>query len=405
MIPPNRPIDGPPDQSERLQEIGKVSGELLHDLVGMLSVLVGRVTLARHDATVGRVSAEDLGRIQEDAQELQRMVAEILEELQGRRRSLEVGFPVTETLEDVVNRWLEGAPAVTVTLECALPSKSEVVGPRSYFVRLMVNLLRNASRHARSRVRLSVTPVRDGRWAEILVDDDGDGVSKELEEQLFEPFVTKGPGAGPDPGTGLGLSFSRWASERLGGTLTLEGPARGLGGASFKVLLPLSPLGSPRVAEAPGEKGSAPEAPRRASDTPLAGLTVTVVDDDVAVRRVFARLLTRTGARACAVDPDDGRTVEEVVERIVDEDPDVILLDLNLGRLTGFQVYEGLTESAPDLAERVLFLSGDAAAAPPPHRSLVNKLVTWDELSAQILAVAGVRRPSSGSGEPEGSVG
>ena len=405
MTPPNRPLDGPPDQSERLQEIGKVSGELLHDLVGMLSVLVGRVTLARHEATQGRVSSEDLGRIQEDAQELQRMVTEILEELQGRRRSLEVGFPVTETLEDVVNRWLEGAPAVTVTLESALPAKTDVVGPRSYFVRMMVNLLRNASRHARSRVRLSVTPVRDGRWAEILVDDDGDGVTPELAAQLFEPFVTGAGRAESGSGTGLGLSFSRWASERLGGTLTLEGPARGLGGASFRVLLPLSPLGRPRSSGDGGAKGSAAKGPRRASDSPLAGLTVTVVDDDAAVRRVFARLLTRTGARACAVDPGDARAPEEIVEQLTEEDPNVILLDLNLGPFTGFQVYDCLAESAPELAERVLFLSGDVAADPPPPRPLVNKLVTWDELSAQILEVAGVGRPSSGNDGSESSEG
>jgi CheY-like chemotaxis protein len=397
MRPHGRPIDGAPEQSERLREIGKVSGELLHDMVGMLSVLVGRVSLAREALATGRVTEEDLARIQSDAEELRRMVAEVLAELQGRRPSPEVTFPVTETLEEVVDRWLEGAPAVSVALECALPAKTEVAGPRSYFVRIMVNLLRNASRHARSQVRLSVTPVRDGAWAEILVDDDGAGVSEELEGRLFEPFV-RGEGPESESGTGLGLSFARWASERLGGELTLEGRARGLGGASFRVLLPLAPLR--RAGTTPNQNAST-EGPARDRGAPLAALSVAVVDDDPAVRRVFGRLLARAGARPCEVDPGEARTPDEIVDRLASEDPDVILLDLNLGPLTGVQVYDALAERAPDLAERVLFLTGDTAADPPRPRPLVHKLITWDELSAQVLEVDRVRRSGP---DPDGPV-
>ena len=112
-----------------------------------------------------------------------------------------------------------GAPAVTTTLNSSLRKDVQVSGPRSFFSRAIGNLLRNAARHARSEIRLSVRLTADGGQVEIRVEDDGDGMSRELADHLFDPFVS-----GTGLGVGLGLSFARWGIERLGGAHVRAGP-------------------------------------------------------------------------------------------------------------------------------------------------------------------------------------
>ena len=119
--PETQSSGGLEEQDRRLRELGVVTGELMLDLGGIVSILAGRVALAREEATLGRTPTDELARIQADTDELRRMVLEILDELRGVHPSPEVTFPVTDTLEETVDRWLIGAPSVNTTLESSLP--------------------------------------------------------------------------------------------------------------------------------------------------------------------------------------------------------------------------------------------------------------------------------------------
>ena len=94
------------------------------------------------------------------------------------------------------------------------------------------NLLRNAWRHSRQTegsVRVEVR--RQANRVELLVIDDGEGVSKHLRQQLFEPFFTTYSG-----GIGLGLYIAREMCAANGALLEyVEPPADGAG-ADFRIL-------------------------------------------------------------------------------------------------------------------------------------------------------------------------
>ncbi len=117
---------------------------------------------------------------------------------------------------------IEGATAI----EIALAPEATVVASAKYLPRVVGNLLRNAARHARSRVRIS-----QDAGGSLVVEDDGPGVPEEDRERVFEPFVKLGGG-----GTGLGLAIARRIVERHGGTMRVAGSAD-LGGARFVVEL------------------------------------------------------------------------------------------------------------------------------------------------------------------------
>jgi two-component system OmpR family sensor kinase len=85
--------------------------------------------------------------------------------------------------------------------------------------RAVENLVRNARKHGRGRVTITVGG--DGEWAFIRVEDDGPGLSPEEAARAFERFW-RGPGARGE-GSGLGLAIVRAIAERHGGRVEVEG--------------------------------------------------------------------------------------------------------------------------------------------------------------------------------------
>ena len=96
-----------------------------------------------------------------------------------------------------------------------------VEGDERRLRRLAENLLDNANRHARARVRVAVRP--DGGAVALSVEDDGPGVPAELRERIFERFVR---GDDDERGSGLGLAICRAIARAHGGDVVLEGESR-----------------------------------------------------------------------------------------------------------------------------------------------------------------------------------
>lgn len=95
--------------------------------------------------------------------------------------------------------------------------------------RIVENLITNAQRHARSRIRVAVDP--DGT---LTVDDDGPGVRREDRKRIFESFHSGDPSRSRElGGVGLGLAIVKRAAERWGGSV--EAGDSPLGGARFTI--------------------------------------------------------------------------------------------------------------------------------------------------------------------------
>jgi signal transduction histidine kinase len=103
--------------------------------------------------------------------------------------------------------------AVSVHVEPGLV----VLGPPEWLHRALVNLLTNAYRHGGPTIE--VRAWRDGAEVVVAVEDDGDGVPRELVADLFEPFTRHGAGSG----AGLGLAITRALVEQSGGSVAYQG--------------------------------------------------------------------------------------------------------------------------------------------------------------------------------------
>ena len=104
---------------------------------------------------------------------------------------------------------------------------------------LLGNLLENALRHAKKRVEISGR-VADGS-IRLQIADDGPGVSAEISDAIFEPFVSgdRAEARSARGGSGLGLAIARDLAKAMEATLVLEPPIEGKG-AVFCIAVPIA---------------------------------------------------------------------------------------------------------------------------------------------------------------------
>src|SRR2546425_7573406 len=247
------------------------------------------------------------------------------------------------------------------------PNLLPVQGDAIKLEQVIVNLLSNAIdalRGIKPPRQLAVdTWFEDGRVS-VGVTDNGRGVSPDVLARLFRPFATtKGR-----RGTGLGLYISRQVAREAGGDLIPDSTG-GLGaGARSARSLPVAAPTPPEPAEAAPDAGAAPAGGRHRVVESLAGLSVLIVDDEEAVRHPMARFLGRRGAKV-----DEAPDGAEALARLSAQDPDVILVDLRMPRMSGVELYEQLEETRPELAARVMFLSGDISQLSEPGNTPVAR--------------------------------
>ena len=224
------------------------------------------------------------------------------------------------------------------------------------------------------------TAILEGGRVEVAVTDTGCGMAPEVLAHVLEPFfTTKGVGNG----TGLGLSMTYGVVKAHGGSIDLSSqPGQG---TTVRLRFPRIP---------------APE--RREAVTALApslgSLEVFLVDDEVDVRILMARMLRKAGVRQVTTFPGG----EEVLEALRSGDlPSLAILDQNMPRLTGAQTLALIRDLHPDLP--ILISSGqpDIEEWPTfklPKVAVISKPFTVDEIQAKLARFAAEAFPGQPSG-------
>jgi CheY-like chemotaxis protein len=324
-----------------------VLSELVHDLANELQVLHGWALFARGEVAAGRAAAGELERIVGLSTELGQMLRDVMETVSGQGLSPEVDFDPRERAEALLNERFRALHGLEVRLVSYLPAGVRVRGRASFWTRALGNLVGNASRHARSEIRVELGQEHAGGadWVVVRVEDDGPGVAEEDRAKIFQPLWR-----GVDGNTGLGLSAVKWLAMQLGGSVRYE-RGRELGGAGFELLVPASTVLSTPAGRDGGQEAA------------LTGCRLLVVDDNEMVRSAVTRLLRRVGATVKEIDPL-GEPEDELVERMVGALSDFVVLDLYLGDRGGVALWKRLRDEVPELAARTLFVSGAVPGDP-----------------------------------------
>jgi CheY-like chemotaxis protein len=205
---------------------------------------------------------------------------------------------------------------------------------------VFANLLNNAAKYTPAPGRIALRARCVGDEVVVAVEDDGIGLSPALRARVFEMF-TQGDHAQAQGGLGIGLTLARTLVELHGGTVEArsDGPDRG---STFVVRLPVDATHTGEVAE----EARDPAPPRRRQ-------SVLVVDDNPESADSLAMLLRLAG--------DDVRTVydgEACLAEITRHAPDVVLLDLGMPGVDGYEVCRRIRALAGGGRIAVLATSG-----------------------------------------------
>jgi PAS domain S-box-containing protein len=228
------------DAADRLRRIDELRQLFLqavsHELRTPLTAVLGfGVTLRdRADQLPADRIAGLAGRVHRQAERMQRLLDDLLDVDRLSRGVLTLDRAFVD-VADLVRRVAGDHDDGSLQLDLEpCPAELDPVKVE----RIVVNLLRNAHRHAGPDATVRVT-VSAGDPVRIVVEDDGPGVPPELRETVFRPFEQGTTAHGsPSPGTGIGLTLVAAFAELHGGRASVDRGA--LGGARFVVELPTS---------------------------------------------------------------------------------------------------------------------------------------------------------------------
>jgi len=217
---------------------------------------------------------------------------------------------------------------------------------------VLVNLMGNAVKYNRRGGSVTVNWVLSANGAQmhIEVSDTGRGLSPEQLAHLFEPFNRLGADTTAIEGTGIGLVISQRLVQSMGGEVEVSSEA-GVG-SCFRVVLPAALHDvMPALAAVPAADATRPGA--------LAPRTVLYADDNALnVEVVLAILRTRPDLRAVVA-----RNGSEALTLAAREVPDLFLLDMHLGDMTGLDVLQQLALNPALAGIPCVALSADAMPA------------------------------------------
>jgi PAS domain S-box-containing protein len=202
----------------------------------------------------------------------------------------------------------------------------------------MGNLLHNAAKFTPRGGRIKVEITLDGTVVRIAVRDNGIGIAEDNLSRIFGMFAQAAvpPDRAPE-GLGIGLSLVSRLLEMHGGRLSATSPGIGLG-STFTVELPVL-----RTADA-GQGAGAVDAPSGQPAATPSSRKVLLVDDNVDAMEMMAFLLAEMGYEAHTT-ADAGHLVQMALE----QRPDVIVLDIGLPGVDGYELARRLKQN-PQLA-------------------------------------------------------
>jgi PAS domain S-box-containing protein len=202
----------------------------------------------------------------------------------------------------------------------ALPLEADV----TRMVQVLANLLNNAAKYTPAGGRVALSAWREDGHALVAVSDSGIGIPPDAIGSVFEMFTqVRGSLDRAQGGLGIGLSLVRRLVELHGGRVNALSAGRGHG-STFTVRLPLHP-GSPHARVGGAADG--------ADARPPARLRVLVVDDNADAADSLVALLEALGHTTWVA-----RDGPEGLQVALDAQPDLVLLDIGLPGMSGYEV-------------------------------------------------------------------
>jgi two-component system, sensor histidine kinase len=306
---------------------------LAHELRNPLHAIRGAAELLRLNQSLDHQTQLGRDLIDHQVNHLSRLIDDLLDVARITHDKIELRkekLALTEVIKSAVDSSRAFLESHGHRVAVGLPPEAvELDGDLVRLTQVLVNLLNNAAKYTASGEKIVLTASVEGDQAIISVKDTGIGIEADKLPHVFEKFYQVDPSRQrSESGLGLGLSLTRRLVELHGGNLRAR--SEGLGkGSEFIVSLPILPVKTSAGNDSASREVEAPQTHRR----------ILIVDDGVRTRDMYSMLLRKRGHEVETA--PDGKTGIEIAERFR---PDVVLLDVGMPRLNGFDTCSRIRE-------------------------------------------------------------
>lgn len=376
------------EQAARLADSDRSKDEFLatlsHELRNPLAPLRNSIALLRRSAPGDDRLAPIHAMMERQVNHLVRLVDDLLELSRISRGTLSLRTGRVELAVVVRNAIETASPMLQAAgheLGVDLPAGAVWLdGDEVRLVQILSNLLDNAIKYTESGGRIAVGARVEGGMVAISVSDNGIGITADALPRMFEMF-SRGDrdSARTQGGLGIGLALSRRLAEMHHGSL--DARSGGVGqGSEFTVRLPVAEVAQGGVSSSGNSTGE------------LAQTRVLVVDDNHDAGDSLAMILEMLGA-----DVRVARGGSEALELFVAFQPGVILLDIGMPGMNGYDVARAIRSSYPGHPVAIVALTGwgqDEDRRRSAEAGFDHHLVKPAELDALQDLLASLEKPA-----------
>lgn len=235
--------------NQELQKLDEMKSEFVslvsHELRAPLTILNGGLELTlQHTNTLPHAARRILETMVDESAHLMKLVQTILDVSRLETGKLEFNLgPVA--LRPLME---QAAEVILVSKNCCLEWEFDTNLPpvwadEIYLEEIIRNLMRNAEKYSPKGSPIHLCASRQEKYVRVSIKDHGIGISKELQQYIFERFSRIYQGESAPPGWGLGLYFARKLIEAQGGSIHVQSPINDnpdFPGTEFYLLIPVA---------------------------------------------------------------------------------------------------------------------------------------------------------------------
>ncbi len=329
-------------QLQRSSLVSRLAISVAHQLRNPLAVVVGYSEMLNRGVT-SEQAPQALEKLLDNGLRCKGIVEGLLQfglELPGDRETVYL----SDILEDQVIPMYPASQMERIDWDLSEDLPPVECAPRQ-MAQVFANIIDNAMWAARDKLTVKTCvaehpeAAEDSRAVSVSVCDDGPGIDPQIGVRVFEPFFTTRGGEG---NVGLGLTLAKAIVQEHGGRLFFEETCSG--GTCFTVQLPV----------AAGRTAHKPVETRRL--TPVGdGQRILVVDDEEDLLQMLMSALELSGYRVSVAG-----SATKALDLLREHKYDLAVLDILLpGDMTGKELYQVISASYPELADRTLFITAD----------------------------------------------
>ena len=334
-----------------------------HDIRTPMNAVIGMTSLIRHDAGNKDKVIEYADKIDVSSQHLLGIINDILDmsKIEAEKTVFKYDdFSILNFIQKINNLFHSQIDEKKQTLTTKKNIRHEWVnGDQLHLMQIFNNLLSNAVKYTQEggeiQFLVEECETNSSVYAKyrFLVRDNGIGMSADFKDKIFDAFTrAENSVTNKIQGTGLGMAITRNLVEAMGGTIDVESE---LGqGSCFEVLIEL------RIAEDRTVALAAQEDTDEQDGNILQGMRFLCAEDNELNAEILTELLKIEGAE-CTI-CENGEEVLKAFEQSAPGDYDMILMDVQMPVMNGYEATKAIRKSSHELAKTIPIIAMTANA-------------------------------------------